>query len=250
MPKISALIITLNEANNIGFVIENLSFADEIIVVDSFSKDATVSIASSYPNVTVYQNEFIDFTQQRNYALKKASYEWILFLDADERVPDALKGEILETVNQPNTADAYYVYRKFMFKGKPLHFSGWQTDKNIRLFKKSTAKYTPERLVHEVLSVDGKKSTMKHKLIHYSYSDYDTYRGKMLSYARLKAKELYLKGIKPNAFHYVIKPVYKFLYDFIIRGGFLDGKKGIIICYLNALSVYKRYPLLNRLWKH
>ncbi|WP_019039387.1 glycosyltransferase family 2 protein [Psychroflexus tropicus] len=249
MPKISALIITLNEANNIGFLIENLSFADEIIVVDSYSEDKTVSIAESYPNVKVFLKQFTDFTTQRNFALEKANHEWILFMDADERLTDPLIAEIQATVNQNSTADAYYFYRKFMFKGKPLHFSGWQTDKNIRLFKRNKATYTSQRLVHEVLKVEGEVSYLKHKLIHYSYSSYASYKSKMINYAQLKAKELHQKGVKPNAFHYFIKPTYKFLYDFIIRGGFLDGKKGIIICYLNALSVYKRYPYLKQLSK-
>lgn len=249
MPKISALIITLNEAKNIGSVIKNLSFANEIIVVDSYSEDDTAKIAESYPNVTVYRNTFVDFTKQRNFALSKASHEWILFLDADERITNPLKKEILETVSSNHSADAYYFYRKFMFKGKPLHFSGWQTDKNIRLFKKSKSKYTAERLVHEVLKVEGSTSYMKHKLIHYSYSSYATYKKKMISYAALKAKELNQKGVKPNTFHYVVKPAFKFLYDYIVRLGVLDGRKGIIICYLNALSVYKRYPILKELSK-
>lgn len=249
MPKISALIITLNEAKNIAFVIENLSFADEIIVVDSFSEDDTFSIASTYPNVKVFQHPFEDFTSQRNYALDKANFEWILFLDADERVPRPLQKEILKTVNQDRTADAYFFYRKFMFKGEPLNFSGWQTDKNIRLFKKDKAKYTEERLVHEVLKVDGTISCLKHKLIHYSYSNYKSYQNKMINYAKLKAKELHNKGVKPNAFHYYIKPLYKFLHSYIIRLGILDGKKGFTICYLNALSVYKRYPILKEISK-
>lgn len=249
MPKISALVITLNEAKNIGLVLQNLSFADEIIVVDSFSSDNTVSIANQYPNVSVYQNIFEDFTKQRNFALSKAKHDWVLFLDADERVTEPLKQEIIHTINQPKTADAYFFYRKFMFKNTPLHFSGWQTDKNIRLFKKSKSTYTEERLVHEILNVNGTTSTLKNKLIHYSYTDYTSYKQKMINYAQLKAKELHIKGIQPNAFLLLVKPVYKFLYSFIIRLGFLDGKKGIIICYLNALSVYKRYPFLKKLAK-
>lgn len=246
MPKISALIITLNEAKNIRAVIENLSFADEIIIVDSYSEDETVSIANSYPEVKVYQNPFEDFTKQRNFALDKASNEWILFLDADERVTDPLKEEIISITKQESTADAYFFYRKFMFKDQPLNFSGWQTDKNIRLFKKNKAKYTEERLVHEVLKVNGTTANLKNKLIHYSYESYESYKKKMNSYAKLKAKELKNKGVKPNAFHFVVKPSYKFIHGFIIRLGFLDGKKGLIICYLNALSVYKRYPLLKK----
>lgn len=249
MPKISALIITLNEAKNIALIIENLSFVDEIIVVDSFSEDDTVAIAGAYPDVKVFQHEFQDFTRQRNYAISKANFEWILFLDADERVTEKLQKEILETVHQKDTADAYFFYRKFMFQGQPLHFSGWQTDKNIRLFKKDKARYTEERLVHEVLKVDGKISCLKNKLVHHSYYSFESYKNKMINYARLKARELNKKGVKPSAFHYYVKPLYKFLHAYFIRLGILDGRKGFIICYLNALSVYKRYPILKEMSK-
>ncbi len=248
-PKISGLIITLNEANNIVEVIKNLDFVDEIIVVDSYSSDETVYLAEKFPKVKIIQNKFDNFTDQRNLALDHAQHEWILFLDADERLTDELKKEIISEVSQPDTFEAYYFKRKFIFKNKPLHFSGWQTDKNIRLFKNSKCRYTKERLVHEILDVTGKTNTLQHKLIHYSYINYSSYRCKMISYASLKAKELFFKNVKPNAFHFYIKPAYKFLHSYLIRLGILDGKRGLIICYLNALSVYYRYPELKRLHK-
>lgn len=245
--KISGLIITLNEERNIESVIRNLDFVDEIIVVDSYSTDKTIEILQKHPHVRVVQNKFENYTTQRNLALDLAQNEWILFLDADERLTPELKQEIIDTLNNNPQADAYYFYRKLYFKGNPVHFSGWQTDKNIRLFKKSKARYIPDRLVHEILKVDGKKAVFKHKLIHYSYTDYESYKAKMIYYAHLKAKELFAKNVRPNWFHFYIKPAYKFLYTYIVRLGFLDGKKGIILCYLNALSVYKRYPELKRL---
>ncbi len=248
-PKITGLIITLNEEKNIADVIQNIDFVDEIIVLDSFSTDKTVEIARSFEQVKVYQNKFENFTDQRNLALDYASHNWILFLDADERLTPKLNQEILETVKKEDAAEAYYFYRKFMFKGKPLHFSGWQTDKNIRLFKKDAARYSKERLVHEILRVKGRTRVMKHKLIHYSYIDYFSYKQKMKSYAKLKAKELYMREVKPNFFHFFIKPAYKFLYKYIIRLGILDGKRGMIICYLNAYSVYSRYPYLKDLYQ-
>lgn len=249
MSCISALLLTFNEEKNIGTVINNLKFADEIIVIDSFSNDNTIVIASSYPNVKIYYHKFMNFTDQRNFALTKAKYEWILFIDADERITRNLKDEILYTVSCKDTADAYYFFRKFYFKNKPLHFSGWQTDKNIRLFKKSKCHYSSERMVHEVLKVSGNVSTLKNKLIHYSYENFKSYKRKMKNYANLRALELNKKGLKPNAYHFVVKPLYKFLYDYIIRFGILDGKKGVIICYLNAYGVYKRYPELKKLIK-
>jgi len=248
-PKITGLIITLNEEQNVAEVIQNIDFVDEIIVLDSYSVDKTVEIAQSFDKVKVYQNKFENFTDQRNLALDYATHNWILFLDADERLTPKLKEEIFQTIQQENTAEAYYFYRKFMFKGKPLHFSGWQTDKNIRLFKKDAARYSKERLVHEILRVKGRTRVMKHKLIHYSYINYHSYKLKMKNYAQLKARELYMKEIKPNIFHFYIKPTYKFLYKYIIRLGILDGKRGFIICYLNAYSVYCRYPYLKKLYQ-
>lgn len=247
--KISGLVITLNEEENIEEVIKNLDFVDELIVVDSFSTDKTVDIVKCYPNVKLIQNVFENYTSQRNLALKHASYQWILFLDADERISPKLKKEILETVELPEAADAYFFRRKFMFEKKELHFSGLQTDKNIRLFKKDRAHYIQGRLVHEQLKVDGKISVLKNKLIHYSYKDYETYKSKMIYYAHLKAKELLQKNVKPNFFHFWIKPFHKFFLNYVIRLGILDGKKGLIVCYLNALSIYKRYPELERLRK-
>lgn len=244
---ITGLIITYNEIKHIREVLNNISFVDEIIVVDSFSTDGTVEIIKSFSNVKLYQRKFDDFTSQRNYALSLANNNWILFIDADERVTSDLKEEILETVKSKNTCDAYYFYRKFFYKNKPLHFSGWQTDKNFRLFKKNKCSYTNDRLVHETLQVKGNTGILKHKLIHYSFDDFSKYKKKMISYGKLRAKELHLKGKKFNYLQLIFKPIYKFLYDYIIRLGFLDGKKGIVICYLNALSVYSRYPELKKL---
>jgi glycosyltransferase involved in cell wall biosynthesis len=245
--KISGLVITLNEEKNIEAVINNLDFVDELIVVDSFSTDQTVAIIKKYPKVTLVQNTFENYTAQRNLALDLAKYPWILFLDADERITPKLKAEILETVKNPTASEAYFFVRKFMFQDKELHFSGWQTDKNIRLFKKDKARYIVGRLVHEQLKVEGKTTVLKHKLIHYSYLDYETYKSKMVNYGKLKAKELFAKNVSPTLFHYLVKPTYKFFHSYIIRLGILDGKKGIIICYLNALSVAVRYPELKRL---
>jgi hypothetical protein len=134
-----------------------------------------------------------------------------------------------------------------MFKNKVLHFSGWQTDKIFRLFNKNLANYTTERLVHEKLEVDGPVGILKNKLIHYSYTDFKSYKSKMINYGKLKAQEKFNKKYEPN---FVIKkfhPIYNFLYNYIIRLGFIDGKKGIIICFLNAYSVYVRYEELNKL---
>jgi len=244
---LTALVITFNEEQNIKTVLNDLAFADEIIVVDSFSSDQTFEIASAFTNVKVVQRVFDNFASQRNFALSLASYSWILFVDADERLTPELQKEISFVINETNSASAYFVRRNFMFQNKKLRFSGWQTDKIIRLFRKENATYNHEKIVHEKLIVNGKISKLKNKLIHYSYSNFEDYKQKMVFYGQLKAQEEFQKKTKPNAFHFYIRPVYQFLNQYLVRLGFLDGKKGIIICYLNALSVSVRFQELKKI---
>lgn len=246
--ELSAVMITYNEIEHIDAVLENLSFADEIVVVDSFSTDGTVERIKKYENVKLIQRAFKDFTDQKSYALTQASNDWILFMDADERVTNDLKHEILDTINSKGkTASAYYFYRTFMFEDKVLNFSGWQTDKNYRLFRKSKASFTQDRIVHETLVVDGDSDNLRNKLIHYSYRNYKEYKSKMVKYGKMKALEESGKSYIPNIYHFVFRPFYKFIHHYIFRLGILDGKKGLIICYLNALGVYSRYKELKRL---
>jgi glycosyltransferase involved in cell wall biosynthesis len=244
---LTALIITYNEELNIQKAINDLDFADEIIVVDSFSLDNTLSIAGSNPKVKVVQHNFENYAIQRNYAINLATHSWILFLDADERITMQLKREIKEIIQQKNTFSAYYCYRTFMFCNKKLRFSGWQTDKIIRLFKKEEALYDARKIVHEKLVVNGKFGILKNKIIHYSYRNYNEYKQKMIAYGKLKSYEEFNKGTQPTFFHFYIRPIYQFLYQYIIRMGILDGKDGIIICYLNAYSVYIRFQELKKI---
>ncbi len=224
-------------------------FTDEIIVVDSFSTDGTIDRIKQYPKVKLLQRPFENYTDQKAFAMDQANNDWILFMDADERVTDVLKNEILHTVNGPNPASAYYFYRTFMFQQKVLRFSGWQSDKNFRLFRKSKVVFTKDRIVHETLIVDGKIDVLENKLIHYSYKDYEDYKGKMIKYGKMKAQEELAKNYDPNPYHFFFRPSYKFFNHYILRLGFLDGKKGLIISYLNALGVHARYQELKRLRK-
>jgi len=183
--KITALLITYNEIFHIDEVLDNISFADEVIVVDSFSTDGTAEKVRERPHIKLIQRPFENFTDQKSFALQQASHDWILFLDADERVTEPLKQEIIETVNlQKPPANAYYFLRTFMFKDEILHFSGWQSDKNYRLFRKSKVYFSEERIVHETLVINGKSGTLKNKLIHYSYKNYEDYKGKIVKSRR------------------------------------------------------------------
>ena len=246
--KISVLIITLNEEENLKKLLPTLDFADEIIIVDSYSTDQTETISNSFSRVTFLQNKFENFSRQRNFALLQAKNDWVLFLDADEILTSGLQHEIIETLENDTNCSAYFIKRVFLFENKILKYSGNQTDKIFRLFNKNHAKYDENRLVHEKLIVNGKIGLLKNKLIHYSYTSFQEYKNKIIIYGKFKAQEKFAKKIKPTFIVQLAHPIYNFLYNYIIRLGILDGKKGVIICYLNAYSIFVRYRELKRLW--
>lgn len=246
MMNVSGLIITYNEEKNIREVLECFDFCEEIIVVDSFSTDKTLEIAQQFSNVKVIQNAFEDFTKQRNIALDAATNDWVLFLDGDERITASLKKEILEELKKPAQKDAYYFYRKFYFAGKPIHYSGTQTDKNFRLFRKSKARYISGKKVHETLHVNGTIGEMKNKLLHFSVNDYESYKTKMLHYGVLKGQEMSALGKKYSRLAQYSKTVFKFFKAYILRLGILDGKEGYQLSYLQSLSVFETYESLKK----
>lgn len=246
--KISVLIITYNEIDKINDLIENVSFADEIIVLDSFSDDGTAELLKSNPDIIFYQRKFTNFSDQRNYAINLSKNDWVLFLDADERLSNSLVEEI-NSVNLKNrNIVAYKIFRKFLFKNTPINFSGYQNDSVIRLFNKNYVSYRKDKLVHETLVINGKVHKLRNKILHLSYSDFKSFKNKMLFYAKIKGKELFQNNKKIIFVHFIFKPLMRFFYHFIIRLGFLDGKKGLIIAYLNSLYVYKRYEEYRKLF--
>lgn len=245
--KISALLITYNEERHIIDVINNISFADEIIVVDSESTDNTPKLLQEFQNVKLISKPFKNFADQRNFAIARAKNEWILFIDADERIPDALKNELLKAINSHNDIVAYMFKRRFYFNKKVIRFSGLQSDTTYRLFKKGFAKYDENKLVHERLTVKGKSAILNNYMLHYCYTSSADYKNKMEYYATLKAEELHQNGIKATAFHFTFRPIYKFITNYILRLGFLDGKEGLSICYLSAYGVWYRYKILKTL---
>src|SRR5690554_3318938 len=245
--KLTALVITLNEEKNIRELLQNLNFADEVIVVDSFSTDKTTEIINEYKNVRLYQHAFNNFSDQRNTAISYASNEWVLFVDADERISDDLKNEIIQTLNSNQTKRGYYLKRKFYFFNEPVNFSGLQSDKNLRLFRKKDAKY--HGIVHEKLNFKDNVATLKNYLIHYSYAHHQHFKDKVFYYNRLKAIEKLNNGTKPNAILGVLHPIYTFLNRYVFRLGFLDGKKGFVICKVYAQGIKERYNEMEKVYK-
>jgi len=245
---ISALAITYNEEANIEKFILSLSFADEIIIVDSNSTDNTVSLATEL-GAKVLVRDFDNFSNQKNFALQQANNEWVVFFDLDETISKELAEEIKSTIKNPKNTDAYIVKRNFYFMGKHIKYSGFQNDTVVRVFKKSKAKYS-SNLVHETLEIDGGIGKLKHKSNHYSYKGFDHYNNKLTQYSKLQAQSLYNKNVRPNLYHFLVRPCYRFWHQYLIRLGFLDGKEGFILAYTSAFAVFKRYLYLWTMYRN
>lgn len=229
--KISVVIITGNEENNIRDCLKSVSWADEIIVVDSESTDNTVNIAKEF-TVKVFVHKWQGYSAQKTYSLTLAKNDWILSLDADERVSENLSKEILET--DLSNHSGYYVKRDNYFLGRLIRGCGWGNDMQLRLFNKSETKLS-DRLVHEKFIVNGSISKLKNSFSHYSYSNLKDAFNKINKYSTLEANEKAGKK-SVNIFTVLLSPPFYFLHHFIIRKGFLDGIYGIIISYMHMMT--------------
>jgi glycosyltransferase involved in cell wall biosynthesis len=243
MQKLTAIIPTGNEIHNIEAVIASVDFADEILVVDSFSNDSTFEKAQELAT-KVIRRKFEYPASQKNWAIPQAAHEWILLVDADERVTPELKEEILILLNQPNqTHIAYWIGRMNHFMGERVNFSGWRNDSVIRLFKRDFCKYE-DKYVHEEIIADGSVGHLKSKLYHNTYTTFDNYIEKMNRYATWQAKDYDKKTGVLTPYHFVIKPFWGFFKHYILQSGFRDGVVGLTIGYLQGYVVFMRYVKL------
>ncbi len=240
MRKITAIIPTYNEEHNIKEAIKSVQWADEILIVDSFSTDNTVSLAKEL-GARVIQREYEHSASQKNWAIPQATYEWIFLLDADERVDKALQQEITSILKQENIEEvAYWIKRRNFFMGSEIKYSGWQGDKVIRLFKRDECKYE-NKSVHAEIICNGKVGMLKSKLIHYTFKDIFHYLEKWDRYTTMSAKDRAERGETPNLYHFLVKPAFRFFQDYFLKLGILDGLTGYILCTLSSMSVFMRY---------
>ncbi len=247
MQKISAIIPTYNEEHNIIDAIESVSWADEILIVDSFSTDRTIQLAKE-KGAKIIQREYQYSASQKNWAIPQAKNQWILLLDADERVSDKLRIEIQKTLENEFVNDAYWIKRQNYFMGKKVRFSGWQGDKVIRLFKRDVCRYE-DKNVHAEIICNGSVGFLNEKLTHFTFKDIKHYLEKWDRYSTWSAKDHFDKGQRPNLYHFIAKPAFRFFRDYIIRLGVLDGLTGLIICSLSSMGIFMRYLKLKQLIK-
>lgn len=249
MHKLTAIIPTGNEIHNIEAVIASVDFADEILVVDSLSTDGTFEKAQELAT-KVIRRAYEYSASQKNWAIPQAQHDWILLVDADERVTPELKAEILEVLKNPNPKTvAYWIGRTNMFMGEQVNYSGWRNDKVIRLFKRDFCEYE-DKQVHAEISANGQVGSLISKLIHHSYTSLDNYVKKMNRYATWQAKDYDKRTGKLTPYHFVLKPFWGFFKHYILQSGFRDGIVGLTIGYMQGYVVFMRYVKLWLLRKN
>jgi glycosyltransferase involved in cell wall biosynthesis len=242
MGKISVIIITRNEEENIEPALKSVEWADEIIVVDSGSEDKTIDITKKYTN-KIYKKEWQGFVEQKKYALGLASYEWVLSIDADERVSPELKEEIMK--KQPENFDGFNVRRRNYFFNREITTCGWDKDYQLRLFKKSKVDLK-ERLVHEGFEVYGKVGKLENVIIHNTFSSLHNYFRKVNDYTTLQAEEMYKAKKKVTALMIWGHTFSAFFRYYISLKGFRDGMHGLIISFINSVSTLLTY---TKIWE-
>jgi glycosyltransferase involved in cell wall biosynthesis len=243
MHKLSVIIITYNEEANITDCIESVKWADEIIVIDSNSNDRTAELAKNYTN-KIFLVSDSSYAQSKNFGLNKACNDWILSLDADERVTEELKIEICTAVNNKEDISAFYLNRKSFFINKFIKHCGWYPDYILRLFKKSAGIRFNESKVHEKAEYNGKTGKLKSNLLHYTDLTFEHYWNKMNKYTSISAEELFAKKRKASFFDIIFRPAFTFFKMYFLKLGILDGYTGLVLCTLSGVHVFTKYTKL------
>lgn len=235
---LSVAIITLNEEKNLARTLASVQFADEIIVVDSGSIDRTVEIAREF-DAKVFFEPWKGFASQKNSAIEKCSGTWVLSLDADEELTLELQQEIRILLRKKPPADAYMIRRRNLFLNSWMRHGGYYPDPKLRLFRRHSANFAPparftERPVHETMAFDGVLAALKHDLIHHAYPTIESYIDHMDRYSTLGAEIIVAKGMTSRSwwsFYYniFVIPTCTFLWNFVFRLGFLDGREGFLL---------------------
>jgi glycosyltransferase involved in cell wall biosynthesis len=247
MSELSVILITKNEAENIRACLESVSWADEIIVVDSASSDDTVAICKEL-GAQVYVHDWPGFGVQKNRALGYATRDWVLSLDADERVMPELRAEIEAILKDGQAADSYLVPRLSNYCGRFMRHSGWYPDLLPRLFKRGKARFSDD-LVHERLIIEGETGKLQGLLLHYAFDDLEEVLHKVNQYSTAGAAMMQQRGRQASLIGAVLRGLWSFVRTYVLRGGFLDGREGFMLAVSNAEGTYYRYlklMLLNK----
>lgn len=237
MAKLAVLILAGNEKMHIGDCVKSAKFADEVIVIHSGGSDGTAEIAENCGAKVVYHPMTEGFAAQRNFALTATDAEWVMFLDADERISGELAAEIGVHIN--TGCSGYKMPRCNIFLGRWIRGCGWYPDYCLRLFKREQAKYTG--LVHEKVHIIGEIGILKNALQHFSYRNIEHYMNKLNKYTSLAAEQMSEDGRKAAFTDITLRPVFTFIKMYILKRGFQDGVPGLIVSILSSVYVFIKY---------
>jgi glycosyltransferase involved in cell wall biosynthesis len=239
MNKLSVVIIACNEEKNIGRCLKSVRWADEIVVADSGSTDATMKICLKH-GCRVRRTRWLGFSGTRSFAVRQASHDWILSVDADEEVSDGLAAEIRTLLKGRPGCHGYLIPVRSFFLGKLMRHGGWNRESHVRLFDRRRMTYN-DKPVHEGVRIQGAKGSLNGVLWHYPYPTLDRYIRKMNQYTELGARSLQIKGEGSSLFRAFLHAAGKFGKMYFIQRGILDGRKGFVLAAVSSISVYFKY---------
>ena len=236
MEKLSAVIITLNEEDNIERCLRSLDWVDEIVVVDSGSTDRTVELCKAH-GARVIKTEWQGFGPTKHFAVEQATYDWILSIDADEQVTPELQEKIKSLLQKPDPRTAFRIKRRSFYLGRPIRYSGWQKDFPLRLFNRKFGNFN-DKSVHESVVFDGRVEYIGEVLNHYTYPTISSHILKMDRYTNLSAQEQTGGATIASA---LFKAGFKFFKMYLLKLGILDGKTGFLLCFNSSFGIYLKY---------
>lgn len=244
---LSVIIITKNESEHITRCLKSVSWADEIIILDSGSTDNTVSLCQKF-TPHVYETDWPGFGPQKQRTLDKATGNWVLSIDADEKISEELKAEIQQAMQQTNI-QGFNIPRLSSYCGKQIKHGGWWPDYVLRLFQRSAGHFTDD-LVHERAIVKGSLQNLKNPILHEAFINPDEVLHKVNSYSTLGAKKLFNKGKSTSLGSAILKGFWSFFKTYILKASFLDGTHGLMLAISNAEGTYYKYIKLLDLQRH
>lgn len=243
--KVSILVPTFNEERSIRACLETVRWADEIVVVDSFSTDRTVEIAREFTD-RILQHEYVNSATQKNWAIPQVAHPWVMIVDSDERVTPELRDEILGVLENGRGLDGFRIRRANHFLGKRVRFCGWQHDAVLRLFRRDLGRYLPREVHADVVIEGGRVGWLRGRLLHYTFDSFEQYLRKFNRYTTWASGDRAKRTRQVRWHHLALRPAWRFFRQYVLQLGFLDGLTGLVICSLAAHSVFLKYA---KLWE-
>jgi glycosyltransferase involved in cell wall biosynthesis len=244
--KISLCVITLNEAEHLEECLASAAWVDEMVVVDSGSTDATLEIAERFGCRIIHQ-DFLGHVKQKDFAVKQASHDWVLCLDGDEILEEGAEEEIRKALSSPEAGNkaGYYLPRHTFYLGGWINHGGWWPEYRLRLFDRRKGAWTGVD-PHDRVEVEGETGRLKKEMKHYNYRNISHHMEKINTYTSTMADRRYTAGERPSLFKLVCNPIGRFLRMYLLKRGFMDGRRGFVLAFIGAFYVFLKYA---KLWE-